>query len=59
MALIDRTQLNYDAVRTLAAHGVITVPALHNPHAVEFRPILTLTDREADAIIAAVRTALG
>jgi putrescine aminotransferase len=59
MALIDTRRSNFASVRLLAEQGVITVPALHHPHAVEFRPVLTIGDDEADAIIAAVLRALA
>jgi putrescine aminotransferase len=59
MALIDRRLINFESVRLLAEQGVLTVPALHHPHAVEFRPVLTISDGEADQIISAVRAALG
>jgi putrescine aminotransferase len=59
MALIDERRSNFASVALLAKNGVITVPALHHPHAVEFRPILTISDADADAIIKAVRVALG
>jgi putrescine aminotransferase len=58
MALIDERRSNFASVQLLAKHGVVTVPALHDRHAVEFRPVLTISDRDADAIIAAVRDAL-
>lgn len=59
MALIDTRRSNFEWVSRLAGEGVLTVPALHHPHAVEFRPILTIGDDEADAIIAAVLRAMA
>lgn len=59
MAIIDERRDNFSTVRLLADEGIITIPALHDPHAVEFRPILTLTRGEAEQIIALVRKALG
>jgi 4-aminobutyrate aminotransferase-like enzyme len=59
MALIDERRDALSSVRRLADEGVLTIPALHHPYAVEFRPILTLSDDEADTIIESVRTALA
>jgi acetylornithine/succinyldiaminopimelate/putrescine aminotransferase len=59
MALIDDRRDNFASVRLLSEAGIITIPALHDRHAVEFRPILTLTETEAADIIRKVRQALG
>ena len=50
MSLVDRRRGNFESVRRLADAGVLTIPALHNPYAVEFRPILISTEEEADEV---------
>jgi acetylornithine aminotransferase len=47
------------ATAALIAGGVFAVFANHDQSVVQFKPPLTITDEEADAIVAAVRAALG
>lgn len=59
MAIIDDRRPSLDTMRLLLKAGVLVVPATHNPNAIEFRPVLTITDEEADEIIRAVQLALA
>ncbi len=59
MAIIDDRRSSLETMRLLLKAGVLVVPATHNPNAVEFRPILTISDTEADEIIQAVVAALA
>ncbi|MEM7727776.1 MAG: aminotransferase class III-fold pyridoxal phosphate-dependent enzyme [Pseudomonadota bacterium] len=59
MGLHDARASSLDRVAQLAEVGILTVPALHDPNIVEFRPMLTLSEAELDAIIAGLVRVYG
>jgi acetylornithine/succinyldiaminopimelate/putrescine aminotransferase len=59
MGLFSETLDSYEMTRRLFAAGILVLPAHYAPHAIEFRPILTLGADQADAIIGTVRNVLG
>ena len=59
MGLLSDTLTSYEMTRKLFAAGVLVLPAHYAPDAIEFRPILTLVEEDAESIIATVRDVLG
>lgn len=59
MGLVSDSMTNVEMTQRLFAAGIMVIPATYDPHAIEFRPILTLTDNQADSIIRIVRSTLG
>jgi len=57
LALVDERRSNFENVRRLAGEGVISIPAFHDPQAVEFRPPLVVSMEEAAIVADAVEAA--
>ena len=59
MALVADGMDHLDMTRRLFAQGILVIPAEYHPHAVEFRPVLLLSENEAEQIIGLVRKGLS
>ncbi len=59
MGLISNGEDNVTMTRKLFEAGVLAIPAKYDSRAIEFRPILVLSQEEANQIISIVRDTLG
>jgi acetylornithine/succinyldiaminopimelate/putrescine aminotransferase len=59
MGLVSETMSAFEMTRRLFAAGILVLPAHYDSRAIEFRPILILSENEAETIIRIVRDTLG